>query len=82
MLRKILDNQMIQITKVTREEYNRSIKPLIVEVLSSIEIGEVRKIEGYNYKSPLPAYLNSMIKDKRYSTHKMNATTYYVIRVK
>ena len=70
------------ITKVTREEYNRSIKPLIVEVLSSIEIGEVRKIEDYNYKSPLPAYLNSMIKDKRYSTHKIDATTYYVERIK
>jgi len=73
---------MIKITKVTKEEYRKISKPVIVEALTRLKPGEARKIEGYNYKSPLPAYLNSMIKDKRYSTRKIDETTYYVVRIK
>ena len=72
----------MKITKITKEEYKKITKPIIVEALTKLKLGEARKIENYNFKSPLPAYLNSMIKDKRYSTHKVDETTYYVIRVK
>lgn len=77
---------MANIKKISPEEYESARLNPEIEAISTLQIGEVIQITNSKYKCHLAqviqGYKKTILKSKRFITHKINQNSYLIKRAK